>query len=168
MKLSAELECYFNKAGWHNGWKFEVPDHIPSDHPAYLILHRYGGIHVQPEVVSGFECATADIQFQPLEHRSETVDKWQDLLSTHLIGFGLASKSYEQLWAASDNRIFTSNDVTDDFGFVGDCFNSSILNLLTGVRHRPMLPPGKSGLKYYGENYLNGDPRIYNWTKYVG
>ncbi|EMI53025.1 SUKH-3 domain-containing protein [Rhodopirellula sallentina] len=168
MELHAKLLPLFTSAGWHSDWQFDVPTRIPHDHPAFNVLGRFGGLHIKPDTDSGVECATADVDIRPLEHRWPTVDRWQSHLATTLVGFAVASDTYEQLWIASDSRVFTSNDITEYVGYVGDGFNAAMLNLLTGVRHRPLLAPGETGINYYGEDYHAGDPRIYNWQPSVG
>ena len=168
MELDASLIPLFAAAGWQADWQFDVPTGIPNNHPARTLLGRFGGLHIKPESESGLECATADVDIRPLDHRWPTVDHWELLLATTLVGFALASDTYEQLWVASDSRVFSSNDITDHVGYVGDCFNSAMRNILTGIRHRPMLAPGETGINYYGEDYLAGDLRIYNWRPSVG
>jgi hypothetical protein len=168
MELHANLLPVFTSAGWHPDWQFDVPARIPDGHPAFSVLKRFGGLHIKPETAEGLECAAADVDIRPLDHRWPAVDLWESHLATRLVGFALASDTYEQLWIASDSRVFTSNDITEDVGYVGDCFNTAIHNILTGVRHRPLLAPGKTGVTYYGEDYLAGDSRIYNWQSSVG
>ena len=158
----------FTSAGWHSDWQYDVPARIPNDHPAFNILCLFGGLHIQPDTDSGLECATADVDIRPLEHRWPTIDRWESHLATKLVGFALASDTYEQLWLASDSRVFATNDITESIGYVGDCFNTAMHNMLTGVRHQPMLGAGESGINYYGEDYLADDPRIYNWQSSVG
>ncbi|MEO1530292.1 MAG: SUKH-3 domain-containing protein [Planctomycetota bacterium] len=168
MELHADLLSLFATAGWHSDWKFVVPTDNSHDHPAFNVLSRFGGLHLKPYADSGVECATADVDIRPLEHRSPTVDRWESHLATTLVGFALASDTYAQLWIAADSRVFASNDVNDCLGYVGDGFNSAIRNVLTGVRHQPLLAPGETGVNYYGEDYHAGDPRVYNWQSSVG
>jgi len=168
MELHANLLPLFASAGWHPDWRFDVPADTPNGHPVFSILSRFGGLHIKPETDSGVDCATADVDIRPLNNRWPTVDRWQSHLATTLVGFALASDTYEQLWVASDSRVFASNDITDHVSYVGDCFNTAMHNMLAGVRHRPMLAPGETGITYYGEDYLASDPRIYNWQSSVG
>ncbi len=153
----------FEAAGWNSARRIAVHDAVPSNHPAHELLACFGGLHVFPESNTGVECGTSDVDFQFVEHRWYDIGEWEKLLETRLCGVALASETYEQIWLAADERVFAINDVTDGFSFVGANIVDAIGNLLSGIRHRPLLPPGKTGTIIYGETMLVGDPRVYEW-----
>jgi len=126
MMLDPDLVPYFARAGWHDAWKSPEPLSVPKDHPAFCILQRFGEIHVHPTTESGHECGVGDVHFQQIGHRWGIVDEWEAWLNTRFVGIALASESWEQLWIVDDGRIFSTNDVTDNLGFVGDGFNDAI------------------------------------------
>lgn len=167
-RIDADLMSFFNEASWHARYRFQVPDTISVDHPAFRFLSRFGGIRLHPHTKSGLECPTADVHFQPIRFRPESVDQWQPLLGTELIGFGLAANGYEQLWLSTDDRVFASNDIDENFFYVGATFSNATRNLLQGIRHRPLIPLGRTLVHCYGEDYLADDPRVYNWARTDG
>lgn len=163
MQPPIQFIAAFEAAGWSNTRHVAVHDAVPVDHPARELLASFGGLHVFPKSDSGIECGTSDVDFQFVDHRWHVIDEWEKLLAVRLCGVALASKTYEQIWLAADGRVFASNDVTDDFSFVGAEINDAIGNLLSGIRHRPLLLPGETRTMIYGETMLSGDPRIYEW-----
>jgi hypothetical protein len=159
-----EFVTAFESAGWSHARLVVVHPEVPVDHPAHDLLACFGGLHVFPESEGGIECETSDVDFQFVEHRLQVVDEWERLLAVRLCGIALASATYEQIWLAGDGRVFATNDLTDQFSFVGAQIDDAIGNLLSGIRRRPLLPPGKIETKIYGETLLAGDPRVYEWN----
>jgi hypothetical protein len=158
MNLSPFLIPYFREAGWHEDWQSPDGDDVPETHPAREVLTRFSGIHIQGKF--------NDIEFTLLDEPTNIINVWEDLLFTELIGIALASQTYEELWMASDGRLFSTNIiVATHFFFVGECFNRAVENLVIGIRCRPLLRPGQTGVDCYGENYLEKDPRIYDWKR---
>lgn len=154
----------FEVAGWTSMRHVKVHDDVPLNHPAHKLLASFGGLHINPLCDRGAECGTSDIMFQYVEHRFECVDEWEKRLAVELCGVALASRTYMQVWLAADGRVFGSNDITDQFCFVGATIDNAIFNLLSGVRVRPLLPPGQTETMMYGDKVQLGDPRLYAWN----
>jgi len=129
-------------------------------------LTSFDGIHVHPDSSDGIECATNDIQFQNVAPLCERAEKWQSLLKTRFVGIAFTHKQYCVLWIAIDGCVFTSNDITDIFGFVATDISVAIHNELVGIRNRPLMDDDETVLNYYGEDYNRGDPRLFDWHKH--
>ena len=164
MSPPTEYAFAFVAAGWTESRRIPVVQSVSQSHPAYAILASFGGLHVKPQTERGIECRTADIAFQSVDHRLCIVDEWQDKLGIQFCGVALAAETYEQIWVATDGRVFASNDITDDFFFVAKSMTDAIINLLSGIRHQPLLLLGSSDITIYGETILRHDPRIYQWS----
>lgn len=71
------------------------------------------------------------------------------------------------MWVATDGAVFTSNDITDVFGFVGSDIIAAIRNALMGIRNQPLLNDNESMLNYYGDTYNRGDSHLFDWHLYA-
>ena len=156
----------FADAGWTGEPRgFGVP--TGDDHIGWDVLNSFDGLHVHPDSSDGIECATNDIQFQLVSPLCERAEKWQSLLRTRFVGVAFSHKQYCVLWIAADGCVFTSNDITDVFGFVGADISVAIQNELTGIRSRPLMADDETVLNYYGDDYNRGDHRLFDWQSHL-
>lgn len=158
----AEFAEAFVTAGWYEKRWIEPEQSVPRDHPAFAVLGQCRGLHVRPNSGAGLECATSDIQFCRVELHEEAV-AWTERLHVRLVGVAKIWNDYGRLWLAEDGRCFATDDLTEAFSWVADDLQDAIRRLFSGVRIRPLLPPGEGSVMLYGETLATGDGRLYNW-----
>jgi len=161
-----QFAAKFADAGW-SGEPRDLDAPSGDAHIGWSVLRSFNGFHVHPHSSDGIECATNDIEFQNVAPLCERAEKWQSLLRTRFVGIAFTHKQYCVLWIANDGCVFTSNDITDVFGFVGADIGVAITNELTGIRNRPLMDAGDTVLNYYGDDYNRGDPRLFDWPTYA-
>lgn len=161
-----ELKANFTRAGW-TGEPRDVNQPSNDNHVGWKVLRAFNGLHVHPDSTSGLECAANDVHFQNVTPLCEVAEKWQTLLNTRLMGIAFTHKRYAVLWIASDGFVFTSNDITDVFGFVGKNIGIAIRNEMTGIRGNPLMADDESILSYYGDDHHRGDSRLFDWHSYA-
>ena len=161
-----QFAAKFADAGW-TGEARDIGTAPVDEHVGWNVLRSFNGLHVHPDSSDGIECATNDIHFQHVTPLCDRAEKWQSLLETQFIGIALTHKKYCVLWIANDGSVFTSDDITDIFGFVGHDIHVAIRNELMGIRSRPLMENNETVLNYYGEDYNRGDPRLFDWQNYA-
>ena len=134
---------------------------ISVDHPAYSIIESFDGLHVKHEMVNelGLDSRDADIEFKWLPSLWPSAAVWSERLNLQFVGVGLTRRSYSQLWVSNDGRYFYSNDITDHFEYVADCWETAIVNVLTSAPTRELLETGPPPIR--------GDERFYDWTDFT-
>lgn len=147
IKPPSEFEAQFIAAGWTGDSRGFSPS-LNHHHVGWDILDSFNDIHIHPESSSGLECAAGHIHFQLVQSPCACVERWQSILHTEFIGVAFTHKQYCVLWVATDGAVFTSNDITDVFGFVGLDIMVAIRNELIGIRSQPLMNDDESVLNY--------------------
>lgn len=167
IKPPLEFETQFITAGWTGDSRGFPPSFNHHNHVGWDILDSFNDIHIHPESSTGLACATNDIHFQLVQPLCTGAERWQSILHTEFIGVAFTHQQYCVLWVATDGAVFTSNDITNVFGFVGSDIRVAIRNELMGIRNQPLMNDDESVLTYYGDAYNRGDSRLFDWHLYA-
>lgn len=161
--LTPDIEHYFERSGWFPGRRIDVPQDIPSAHPAYAILQEFGGLSVGT-VGPGMECTASDIVFRESGSIEDSADElilsWQALLHTSFVCVAELHGAHGLLWVDGQSRVFTSGSIAPLVTYAGASFANAATDLLTGVRSRPMLLPGQKRVWAWDETFEATDPRV--------
>jgi hypothetical protein len=162
--IPAEIMPMFLTGGWTPTRREIVPWHVPSHHPAHVILTQLGGLTIG-ECGPGTETPANDIAFraiEPDEHDDELA-LWQPLLSSRLVSIADVHHGHAELFVDERWRFFTRSYIHDAIWFDGDSFATAMKNILLGYHSRPMLRPGQASVRYCGIEYTAGSPELYRY-----
>ncbi|MEI7366681.1 SUKH-3 domain-containing protein [Pectobacterium sp. 1950-15] len=154
----------FQAAGWPDVAPQSVPPFVPESHPAFAILHAFGGLTVG-QCGAGEECASGDIIFGCNEdvQEDETLLEWQGILNTTLILIGETHHSHGALLMDSEGVCYGMSFIHEAFWFEGAAFGTAIERILLGRRGKPMLRPDEASLSVYGETITADHPNVYRY-----
>ena len=89
-----------------------------------------------------------------------TITAWEKVLGTELVGIGRVHNGHVELYVSSAGRVFTCSAVHKAFMFEGASFAAAAEGILTGRKARLMLPPDKTSVRLFGDDFRVGDPRV--------
>lgn len=137
---------------------------MPTDHPAAAILPAFGGLTVsRPEGAEGEECGLDDLAFRELFPDASILGGWAGLLGTRLVGVADVHHGHGEWYVAADGRVFGRSCVHDAFWLAGESFAEAAERSLFGRRVRPLLRPGQSSVRLYGDQFTADSPQVYRY-----
>jgi hypothetical protein len=160
MRIPSNIAKLFAEAGWMPGRKVAVDSDVPGTHPAHAILAEFGGLHVGTPGADGEEIARSDIEIGYVSESEPTITAWEKVLGTELVGIGRVHNGHVELYVSSAGRVFTCSAVHKAFMFEGASFAAAAEGILTGRKARLMLPPDKTSVRLFGDDFRVGDPRV--------
>jgi hypothetical protein len=160
MTIPSSIMKLFADAGWKPGRAVAVDPEVPKAHPAYAILAAFSGLHVGVAGADGEEIARSDIEIGFVAESEPTVTAWEKVLGTELVGIGRVHNGHVELYVSSSGRVFSCSAVHKAFMFEGSSFGAAAEGILTGRKARLMLPPDKTSVRLFGDDFHAGDPRV--------
>lgn len=154
----------FQTAGWPCATTQSVPPFVPENHPAFIVLHTFGGLTVG-QCGAGEACASGDIIFGSSEdlQEDETLLEWQGILNTTLILIGETHHSHGALLMDSAGICYGMSFIHEAFWFEGAAFGTAVEHILLGRKGKPMLRPDQSSISVYGETITADHPNVYRY-----
>src|SRR5262245_57197006 len=164
LDLPESVRSRFVAAGWFPARRVAVSLALPANHPATTILSTLRGLTVKPDRQSGEECAPDDLAFCEFGPNDSSVEMWEGLLDTQLVGVAEMHRGHGELYVAADGRCFGRSCVHDAFYFEGANFAAAAERAMFGRRSRPLLRPDQTSVMLYGIRFTSDSPEVYRYT----
>ncbi|MHC3489455.1 SUKH-3 domain-containing protein [Pectobacterium brasiliense] len=154
----------FQAAGWPDVAPQSVPPFVPENHPAFAILHAFGGLTVG-QCGAGEACASGDIAFGGSEdlQQDETLVEWQGILNTTLILIGETHHAHGALLMDDAGTCYGMSFIHEAFWLEGASFGAAVERILLGRKGKPMLRPDQLSISVYGETITADHPSVHRY-----